>query len=214
MERSIPHIQNWAGMDIGARLATLSGHRSTTRIPGELGIWAFLCADLIVFTLYFVTFLWERGQARAVFESGSHSLHLTIGVVNTLVLLTSSLFVALATQAVRNGKGQAGKKFIALAFAGGLVFIVNKPIEWLDKVRHGLTPHTDNFFQLYYMMTGLHLLHVIVGMVVLTFLWRLSGRVRALPSARQVRFLESGATYWHLVDLIWLVLFALFYLLK
>jgi nitric oxide reductase NorE protein len=214
MQRSISTIQNWPGMDPGARRATLADGRHVTRVPGELGIWAFLCADLIVFTLYFVTFLWERGHARDVFAAGSHTLHLTIGVINTLVLLTSSLFVALATQAVRNGKGLAGRKFIAGAFAGGLVFIVNKPIEWIDKVQHGLTPHTDNFFQLYYMMTGLHLLHVIVGMVVLTFLWRLAGRVQSMPTERQVRFLESGATYWHLVDLIWLVLFALFYLLK
>ena len=184
------------------------------RIPGELGIWAFLCGDLLVFTLYFGTFLYERGQHAVAFASGSQSLHLTIGVINTLVLLTSSLFVALGVQAVRNGLGGQARKFILAAFAGGAVFIINKPIEWVDKVGDGMGPQYDNFYQLYYMMTGLHLLHVIVGMVVLINLWKLAGQVRHTPSPRQIRFLENGATYWHLVDLIWLVLFALFYLLK
>ena len=152
--------------------------------------------------------------ALPVFLRGSASLHLTIGAINTLVLLTSSLFVALAVQSARNGEGAAARRLIVAAFAGGAVFVVNKPIEWIDKVRHGHVPQSDNFFQLYYMMTGLHLLHVLVGMVVLVFLWRLAGGVHRRPTARQVRFLENGATYWHLVDLIWLVLFALFYLVK
>lgn len=190
------------------------GQTSRTRIPGEIGIWAFLCGDLLVFTLYFGTFLYERGLDAAAFAKGSQSLHLTIGVINTLVLLTSSLFVALGVQAVRNGDGSYARKLIVAAFAGGVVFIINKPIEWIDKVGDGFGPRYDTFFQLYYMMTGLHLLHVIVGMVVLTNLWKLAGHVRQTPTPRQLRFLENGATYWHLVDLIWLVLFALFYLLK
>lgn len=184
------------------------------RPPGELGIWAFLGSDLLVFSLYFVTFLWERAQTPELFAQGSQSLHLSIGVINTLMLLSSSLMVALAVDAIRAGDGAAGKKMIAMAFAGGMVFIVNKPIEWLGKLHEGFGPHHNHFYQLYYMMTGLHLLHVLVGLVILLALWRLASGVQSRPSPRQIRFLENGATYWHLVDLIWLVLFALFYLLK
>ena len=182
------------------------------RIPGEVGMWAFIISDLSVFSLYFITFLFERSQNREAFQIGSHALHLTMGVINTLVLLTSSLFVALAAQALRGGYGSVAQKYILAAIAGGLTFVINKPIEWIEKVHAGLGPHHDNFFQLYFMMTGLHLLHVVVGMVVLFYLWRLAGRVKSAPSERQLRFLENGANYWHLVDLIWLVLFALFYL--
>jgi nitric oxide reductase NorE protein len=183
-----------------------------SRIPGEIGIWAFIISDLSVFSLYFVTFFYERSQNPTTFETGSHALHLTMGVINTLVLLTASLFVALGAQALRNGHGAITQRYLLAAAAGGLVFIINKPIEWIDKVNSGLGPHHDNFFQLYFMMTGLHLLHVIVGMVVLSQLWRLAGQVKSTPTPRQIRFLENGASYWHLVDLIWLVLFALFYL--
>lgn len=205
---------------IGQRLGNPQGDmrkttgRTPARVPGEVGIWAFLCSDLSVFTFYFFTFLWERAGHPEAFAQGTRALHLTIGVINTLMLLTSSLFVALAAQAVRNGRGAMGQRLIAAAFLGGATFVVNKPIEWIDEVSRGLGPQHDNFFQLYYMMTGLHLLHVLVGLVVLTFLWRLAGSVRDAPTPRQVRFLESAATYWHLVDLIWLTLFALFYLLK
>lgn len=185
---------------------------ASTRIPGEIGIWAFIISDLSVFTFYFGTFFWERARNLEAFASGSNALHLTMGVINTLVLLTSSLFVALGAQAVRNGRGAVAQKYVLAASVGGLTFIVNKPIEWIEKVNAGLGPHHDNFFQLYFMMTGLHLLHVIVGMVVLAYLWRMAGQVKSVPNARQIRFLENGASYWHLVDLIWLVLFALFYL--
>lgn len=195
--------------------APVIANRQTARhLPGEIGIWAFICSDLSVFTFYFITFLYERAEHLDAFRSGSETLHLVIGVINTLVLLTSSLFVALAVQAVRRGKGAQAQKLILGAALGGLAFIINKPIEWTEKVRAGLTPQHDDFFQLYYMMTGLHLLHVIVGMIVLFYLWKLAGQIRAMPTERQQRFLENGASYWHLVDLIWLVLFALFYLIK
>jgi nitric oxide reductase NorE protein len=183
-------------------------------VPGEVGIWAFIFCDLSIFSLYFVTFLYERGVDRAAFAAGSEALNLTIGLVNTLVLLTSSLFVALAVQALREGNGASAQRYVLGAAAGGLMFIINKPIEWMTKLGEGLGPQHDHFFQLYYMMTGLHLLHVVVGMVVLTGMWRLARELRKAPTPRQTRFFENGATYWHLVDMIWLVLFALFYLLR
>lgn len=197
-------------------LLPFSAHGTTSprAIPGEVGIWAFIFTDLAVFSLYFITFFYERGVDPAGFLVGSSALNMTIGVISTLVLLTSSLFVALGVQALRQGRGATAQKYVLAAAAGGLVFIINKPIDWISKVHAGLGPHHDNFFQLYFMMTGLHLLHVLVGMVVLFCLWRLAAQVRAAPTPRQTRFLENGASYWHLVDLIWLVLFALFYLVR
>ena len=184
-------------------------------IPGEFGIWAFIFGDLSVFTFYFLTFAYERSLDRGGFAAGTEALSLTMGIVNTIVLLTSSWFVAMGAEGLRRGNGALAQKYVSLAAVGGLVFIVNKPFEWVAKVNAGYTVHYDFFFQIYYMMTGLHLLHVVVGVVLLTFMWRVAGQVRGTePSTRQRRFFENGATYWHLVDLIWLVLFALFYLVK
>ncbi len=187
---------------------------SQRRIPGEIGIWGFMVCDLTVFSLYFMTFLYERRLDPRGFLEGSQQLSLGMGLINTLVLLTSSLFVALAVQHIRNGDGARGKKYLMAAATGGGVFIVNKPLEWTSKVSMGLDAQHDVFFQLYYMMTGLHLLHVVVGMIVLRALWRMAAKVSSPASPRQMRYIENGAIYWHLVDLIWLVLFALFYLIK
>ena len=189
-------------------------NESERRIPGEVGIWGFMLCDLIVFSLYFIVFLYERSRDLEGFLAGSETLGLTMGVINTLMLLTSSLFIALAVQAIRNNKAELGRKYIIGASLGGLAFIINKPIEWGSKISEGYTGNYDVFFQIYYLMTGLHLLHVIVGMVVLYFLWKMAASVKGEITPRQERYLENGAIYWHLVDLIWLVLFALFYMIK
>lgn len=195
-------------------MQSLAISESERRIPGEVGIWGFMLCDLIVFSLYFIVFLYERSRDLEGFLAGSETLGLTMGVINTLMLLTSSLFIALAVQAIRNDKATLGRKYIVGASLGGLAFIINKPIEWGSKISEGYTANYDVFFQIYYLMTGLHLLHVIVGMVVLYFLWRMAGTVKGEITTRQERYLENGAIYWHLVDLIWLVLFALFYMIK
>ena len=184
------------------------------KVPGEVGIWGFLLLDLGVFSFYFMVFVFERAKDPIGFAQGTGELGLTMGVINTLVLLTSSLFVALAAQSIRAGQADLGRKYLLGASLGGLAFIVNKPIEWGGKLSAGFSAQYDVFFQLYYMMTGLHLLHVIVGMAVLYYLWKMAGTVNDKVTERQARFLENGAIYWHLVDLIWLVLFALFYLVK
>ena len=195
-------------------MQSLTLSNANRRIPGEAGIWGFMLCDLTVFSFYFMTFLYERAQDPQGFLAGSRELGLTMGVINTLVLLTSSLFIALAVQSIRNGRAQLGRNYIIAASAGGLMFIINKPIEWTGKITAGFDAQYNVFFQIYYLMTGLHLLHVIVGMVVLYYLWRMAGSVSGEITPRQERYLENGAIYWHLVDLIWLVLFALFYLIK
>ncbi len=184
-------------------------------VPGEVGIWTFVLTDLTVFTFYFVTFFYQRGQHPVEFHSGAAHLSMTRGTVNTVALLTASLFVAIATHLVREGNTRLARRLFGLAALCGAAFIVNKPFEWLHELNAGFGPHHDYFFQLYYMLTGLHLVHVIVAMVVLYFLIRVSGQVRdGHATPRHRRFIENGATYWHLVDAIWLVLFAVFYLVR
>ena len=184
-------------------------------LPGETGIWVFALTDLTVFTFYFVTFFYQRGQHPADFHAGAGHLSMMRGTVNTVALLTASLFVALATQLVREGNTVRGRRLFGFAALCGAAFIVNKPFEWHHELAAGFGPHHDNFFQLYFMLTGLHLAHVLVAMVVLYFVIRASGQIGAGGvTPRHRRFIENGATYWHLVDAIWLVLFAVFYLVR
>jgi nitric oxide reductase NorE protein len=186
----------------------------TRWVPGEIGIWAFVFTDLIIFSFYFATFFHERSREHAVFAHDNGVLNTVDGVINCVFLLTASLFVALAVQGVNEGKGRLARKLLLGAAVCGVAFILHKPFEWIALLANGYGPHHDIFFQLYYMLTGLHLVHVLIAMIVLKYLWGLAAHVRHVPSPRQSRFLENGATYWHLVDILWLVLFAIFYLMR
>lgn len=183
-------------------------------MPGELGIWAFIITDLTVFSLYFVTFFAERHNNPAIFAHGNAVLQPGSGAFNAGVLLTSSLFVAMAVQAVVNGQGGRARRYLVIAIVFGLAFSVNKSLEWMRLLNEGYGPHHDPFFQLYFMLTGLHLVHVAIGLTVLVYQCRMAGHVIGQPTPRQSRYVENGASYWHLVDVIWLVLFAIFYLVR
>lgn len=183
-------------------------------IPGEAGIWAFILTDFSVFGGYFGVFLVLRARAPREFLTGSQALSPTHGAVNTFLMVTASLFVALAIQHIRRGQVATTRKLLVGAGICGAAFIVNKPIEWIGQLQAGNGAHRSEFFQLYFLLTGIHLLHVIAAMFVVLALWRKAAKVRVAPTVRQARFFENGASYWHLVDLIWMVLFALFYLVR
>jgi nitric oxide reductase NorE protein len=181
-------------------------------MPGEEGIWIFIFGDMLVFSLFFITYLYYRGQNAALFTASQLHLNLAFGVINTFFMLTSSWFVATAVQTARKGRSTKTSRCFALAFLCGLGFVVVKYFEYSEKIHMGITPNTNDFFMYYYIFTGIHLLHVIIGMGVLVFLARIS-RVASF-NERTVRNLESGGSFWHVVDLLWIVLFALFYLVK
>jgi len=179
------------------------------RVPGETSMWFFIIGDLLIFGVYFVSYMIYRGQDTALFLESQQHLDQRIGVINTLLLLTSSLFVALGTEAARDGKKSTASRLFGVAFALGAVFPLMKAAEWVPKITAGMTPGENLFFTYYYMMTGLHLCHVLLGLVILGF------AIRSVRSAQtNIAFVESGAMYWHMVDLLWLVLFALFYLMR
>ena len=188
------------------------GETQTRWVPGEVGIWGFILTDMTGFGVYFLVFAYQRTQQPAVFAHGRQLTNLSAGVLNTFLLLTASLFVALAVHYVRMGRSSTSTLMLLCTGICGAGFVVNKYFEWDGELATGHNPLSDNFFQLYYVLTGIHLLHVLVALVVVAYLWRTAGKVRNLPTARQLRFIENGASYWHMVDLIWLGLFALLYL--
>ena len=182
------------------------------RVPGEVGIWAFILTDMSVFAIYFMVFAYSRSQQPQVFRQGRLLTSLPSGVLNTFFMLTASLFVALAVQSIRQRRPSTSQLLLLGAGLCGTGFVINKYFEWSAKVAAGYTPLSDNFFQLYFVLTGIHLLHVLVALVVLAYMFRMARRIQRVPTATQIRFIENGASYWHMVDLIWLGLFALFYL--
>ena len=188
-----------------------AGRNPRGHVPGEEGVWLLISGDLVLFSLLFATFLWMRGEQLEVFTAGHAQVNQAWGLVNTLLMLTSSWFVATAIKAARRELPAVTVRCFFAAALCGAGFIVVKVCEYGEKLRAGFTITTNDFFMLYFIYTGIHLLHVVIGMGVLTALI-LYSRSGQFSVGNRMRNLESGASFWHLVDLLWIVLFALLYL--
>lgn len=184
---------------------------SARKMPGEEGVWIFIFGDLIVFGIFFLTYLYYRAIDPELYRESQAQLNAGLGLLNTVLLLTSSWFVAQAVQAVRQDRLRAASALIAGGFSLGVGFVIVKIIEYHEKISAGINVVSNEFFMFYFMYTGIHLLHVFIGLGVLTFLFLLS---RKEAAAEQIQSFESGGAFWHLVDLLWVVLFALLYLAR
>ncbi|WP_354698902.1 Cytochrome bo(3) ubiquinol oxidase subunit 3 [Paraconexibacter sp. AEG42_29] len=185
------------------------------RSPGEVGIWVFVIGDMIVFAVFFAVIVVLAAEQPDLVRESQARLSVTSGALNTILLLTSSVLVALAVRAARE-PGAAhhlrARKLFGFALACGLGFAVIKAAEYGTKIDAGLVPATNDFFAYFYVFTAIHLLHVTAGIGVLVWLMRLSGRPALTAKDRML--IESGASYWHMVDLLWVVLFPLLYLVN
>jgi nitric oxide reductase NorE protein len=176
------------------------------------GIWVFIGADSVIFAILFLTFMQDRLKNPAVFEASRHTLNMNLGGLDTLILLTSSWSVALAIQALKRDLIEQVPRYLLGGVLTGLMFVASKSIEYFQKLAHGLTPGTNPFYMWYFTLTGIHLAHVLLGTSLLAFLW-VRSRSSAFSSAHRA-VPESVASFWHLVDLLWIVLFPLLYLMK
>jgi len=184
--------------------------RTAPAVPGDVSLWVFVLGDMVIFGAYFIIFMVYRGHEQATFLAGERHLSLASGAVNTLLLLTSSRFAALAVQAAQAGGGRRARRLVGWAALCGCGFLLVKAHEWYSLVSAGLTVQRSNFYMFYYAFTGVHLFHVLAGLIVL-------GVMRAelrRPQGARIRLVESCAIYWHMVDLLWIVLFALLYLMR
>jgi nitric oxide reductase NorE protein len=182
------------------------------RLPGVDGVWVLIGADSVIFAILFLSFMQDRLRYPAVFEASRHTLNINLGGIDTLILLTSSWSVALAIQALKRDLIDRVPRYLLGGVLTGLMFVVSKSIEYFQKFAHGITPGTNPFYMWYFTLTGIHLTHVLVGTSLLTYLWSRSRRGTYSSSHRVVP--ESVASFWHLVDLLWIVLFPLLYLMK
>lgn len=187
----------------------------------KLGMWFFLFTELLLFGGLFLVYSIYRFKNPEAFAHGAKELNVVMGTINTIVLLTSSLTVALSITAIQKGQKMLAMGLVWFTILCALLFLVNKYFEWGHKFEIGIYPGSPLlraippgealFFVLYYFMTGLHAIHVLVGAVILVFMARYI-KTGVINSDYFV-LLENGALYWHLVDLIWIFLFPLLYLI-
>ena len=186
----------------------------------KLGMWIFLFTELVLFGGLFLLYAAYRAKYPADFHNSGQEMNVFIGVTNTVILLTSSLTMAVAITALQKGNKKLSMLCLGTTIAFGFLFLVNKYIEWSGEISRGLYPNSpillqrpkgdQIFFGLYYSMTGLHGLHVFAGMTLLTIMLvlLLKGKITSTDFNK----LENSGLYWHLVDVVWIFLLPMFYL--
>lgn len=181
------------------------------RVPGEEGLWVFILGDMVVFALFFGTILVARGSDPAEFGASQQQLHPVLGLINTTLLLTGSLFVVHGLRRLGDGTAASARLF-AMTLLSAAAFAGVKVTEYVLLVGDGLTAGTNDFFMYYFVFTGIHLAHLVIGSVIMACLVGVA--LRQPSTAGHRRLAECGAIYWHMVDLLWLALFPLLYLIR
>ncbi len=200
-------------------MSTVAVHRDDE--GSKIGMWLFIFTELLLFGGLFIVYAVYRFKNPIAFHLAAEELDVSIGTLNTIFLLISSMTVAMSISAVQLGEKRKAINLLTITIILAIIFMVNKYFEWSGKFGHGIYPGSEKltqlgqgevlFFGLYYAMTGLHALHIIIGVIILMVML---GRVMdgRINSGYFVQ-LENGGLYWHLVDLIWIFLFPLFYLI-
>ena len=187
----------------------------------KLGMWLFLFTELLLFGGLFILYSVYLARYPQQFASGGHQLNVVLGATNTVVLLTSSLFAAMSVTAIKRGERRQTLMLLSGTIVCAGIFLVIKYFEWSAKIGHGIFPNSPKliagppgesvFFGLYYLTTGLHGIHVIVGGALVGWIGVLVSRGR-INQGNNIS-LENVTLYWHLVDLIWIFIFPLYYLI-
>jgi len=180
--------------------------------PGDLAIWIFILAELGVFAAFFGAYAFTRLQHVALFNHYQQTLNRDAALLNTVALITSSYCVVRAVAAIRGDDGRSCVHWLLGALAMGVVFLVVKGAEYAHHFEAGVRLSTNTFYMFYLSLTFFHFMHVIMGMIILGAVavkaWR------GGYSAADHVGVETGASYWHMVDLMWLVLFPLVYVMR
>lgn len=179
-------------------------------LPGGADIWIFVGIEAVIFSSYFVIYMLYRIWNPAEFLESQARLSQNFGAANTVILLVSSWLVARAVQAAREQRFEAAARQVLLTLGCGLLFVGSKLLEWSTKVRDGYELSTNTFFSFYYFLTGIHVVHVLMGF---GFLGVMLYQLRS-PLRRSLPTIEAGGIYWHMVDFLWVIIFALLYVMR
>jgi len=180
-------------------------------LPGDFAIWVFIFAELTVFGVLFAAYAFARSAHLDLFNASQQTLNRTFGFANTLLLLTSGYFVARATQAIKAGRSASCGNWLSGALALGGVFLVLKAMEFQQDFSRGINLSTNLFYMFYLSLTFFHFMHVIMGMTILAVV--ACKAYAGSYSAENHAGVETGGSYWHMVDLVWIILFALVYVI-
>lgn len=178
----------------------------------KIGIWLFLASEVMLFASLFSSYALLRSGAEA-WPDQSSLVSIPLGGINTLLLLASSMAIRLAWLAIRGADEGRYRRWMAASVLLGVLFLGIKAFEWFEKLDAGLLPSTNNFLGLYFTMTGLHAAHLLAGLGVNAFLWGPGLALHRADAARFVQRVEIARLYWNFVDLIWILLFVVLYLL-
>ncbi len=181
-------------------------------LPGDFAIWMFIFAELLVFGVLFITYAVVRSNHVELFNESQLILAKELGLLNTLVLITSSYFVVLAVYAIQRNDSKRCVFWLNAGIITGFIFVLTKSYEFYEKTAQGISLSTNSFYTFYLSMTFFHYMHVILGLIILIAV--MLKAKRGGYSLEDHVGVETGASYWHMVDLVWIVLFPLVYLIR
>jgi len=179
-------------------------------IPGQPDMWVLVLFEALVFTAYFAVYLFHRSASSELFLRSQADLNPWLGTLDTVLLLTSSMFMLRCVQAARAGAVRTAMTNVCLTAALGVAFLASKITEWILLTRDGHGFTSNEFFLYYFFLTGIHLLHLLIGFITLgVIIYQLRN-----PKRRSQEIVETCATYWHTVDLLWILIFSLLYVVR
>ena len=184
--------------------------------PGDFTIWIIIYIELLTFGLFFLGYIYSRRADVELFNASQLLLDKRAGFINTIILITSSYFVIKAVNAIKTMEIKKAsihaKNWLLGAIGFGGIFLIIKMIEFVEKYQEGINLSTNKFFMFYFLLTMFHFLHVLLGMIILFNLY-MKTKIQGY-TVQEHQGLETGASYWHMVDLLWIVLFPLIYIIR
>jgi len=184
---------------------------SPTRLSGDLAVWIFILAEVTVFAIFFFAYCSMYYLKTDMFVESQKLLHPIAGLINTIALISSSYFVAIAVIFAKQQQNSRARMAILIAVLLSMVYVGTKLWEYNILISEGYRLSTNTFFMFYFFITGFHFMHVLLGMFVLVLVYRNLAHSEFLPN--NLNAVESAASYWHMVDLVWVILFPLMYVI-
>ncbi|MEH6443490.1 MAG: cytochrome c oxidase subunit 3 family protein [Oceanospirillaceae bacterium] len=192
-------------------VARVSASHQQKTLPGDFAMWAFIAMELSVFAIFFIGFAVTQRLNVEMFNFGRASLNMSVGLFCTLSLIISSYFVALAVKSVKEANNLRAMRMLILSLLTASAYLVLKLSEYTALAQLGYGLSSNSFYTLYFFITGFHFMHVLLGMIILTYMAIKAKNKRYL--ADDCSGFEAGAAYWHMIDLVWVIIFFLIYII-
>ena len=189
---------------------TAINHKNIFYPPGGILMWIIIYLELFTFGMALIAMVYYGKQEPEIFHNSKLLLNSTYGVLNTFFLLTSGFFMVVTVNELKNKKKQKAKQYLLLTMLFGILFLGLKSIEYYDKIEAGLSMSYNTFFSFYWLLTLFHVIHVLIGLIILISVYF---GIKKEKNITKIEDVEASAAFWHMCDLIWLLLFPIIYLL-